>query len=185
VYNWLLATDCGTWVYILSCIFPVNAFRASAAKRSFLIPGCRMAATINACDDVREAMNGGHTANSRCDHRFCSLRGCACARREAVPERPHLSGLQRGERCPDLPGRETGAAGVATSCRPHGATGYLAAERRCAISPASGISIRTVCYPLAVRRRRSATRRGLSDRVLKPLHPSNSAGDGSLSVRQG
>jgi hypothetical protein len=50
-----------------------------------------------------------------------------------MPEQPHLSGLQRGERCPDLPGRETGAAGVATTCCPHGATGYLAAERRCAI----------------------------------------------------
>jgi hypothetical protein len=27
----------------------------------------------------------------------------------------------------------------------------------------------------------TATRRGLSNRVLKPLHPSNSAADGSLS----
>jgi hypothetical protein len=72
-------------------------------------------------------MNGGHTPDGRRDHRFTSLRGCACARREAVPERPHLSGLQRGERCPDLPGGEAGAA-AAISCRPHGATGYLAAE---------------------------------------------------------
>jgi hypothetical protein len=60
----------------------------------------RMAATINACDGAREAMNGGHTPDnrrdhhSRRDHRFGSLRGCACARREAVPERSHLSGLQ-------------------------------------------------------------------------------------------
>jgi len=64
-----------------------------------------------------------------------------------MPERPHLSGLQRGERCPDLPSRETRAAGAATSCRPYGATGYLAAKRRCAISTttrAFGILIRTV-----------------------------------------
>jgi hypothetical protein len=56
--------------------------------------------------------------------------------------------------------RETRAAGAATSCRPHGATGYLAAESRCAISttPASSISIRTVCYPVAVRRRHSRRR---------------------------
>jgi hypothetical protein len=32
-----------------------------------------MAATINACDGVREPMNGGHTPNSRRDHRFSSL----------------------------------------------------------------------------------------------------------------
>jgi hypothetical protein len=55
---------------------------------------CRMAATINACDGAREAINGRHTPDSRRDHRFGSLRGCVCARREAVPERPHLSGLQ-------------------------------------------------------------------------------------------
>ena len=43
--------------------------------------------------------------------------------------------------------RETRAAGAATSCRPYGATGCLAAKRRCAISTttrAFGISIRTV-----------------------------------------
>jgi hypothetical protein len=55
---------------------------------------CRMAATINACDGAGEAMDGGHTPHSRRDHRFGSLRDCACARREAVPERSHLSGLQ-------------------------------------------------------------------------------------------
>ena|SRR6266487_540556 len=33
---------------------------------------------------------------------------------------------------------------------------------------------------VTVGRLETATRRGLSDRVLKPLHPSNSAGDGSL-----
>ena len=56
-----------------------------------------------------------------------------------MPEWPHLSGLRRGERCPDLPDRQTRAAGAGTSC-------YLAAERRCTIStttPASGISVRT------------------------------------------
>ena len=54
----------------------------------------RMAATIDACDGAREAMHGGHTPDRRRAHRFGSLRGCACARSEAVPERPHLSSLQ-------------------------------------------------------------------------------------------
>ena len=36
---------------------------------------------------------------------------------------------------------------------------------------------------VTVGRLETATRRGLSDRVLKPLHPSNSAGDGSLRSR--
>jgi hypothetical protein len=59
-----------------------------------------------------------------------------------------------------------GQPALPTSGGPDGATGYLAAERRCAIAttaaPASGISIRTVCYPFAVRRRRSR-RRGRPD----------------------
>jgi hypothetical protein len=129
-------------------------------RRSLLSP-CRMAATICVRHGVMEAMDSGHSPVSRRDHRFGFLRGCACARREAVPERLHLSGLQRGEWCPDLPSRETTAAGAATRCRPHGATGYLAAGRWCASSTttrAPGISIRTVCYPLAVRRRHSPQR---------------------------
>jgi hypothetical protein len=37
---------------------------------------------------------------------------------------------------------------------------------------------------VTVGRLETATRRGLSDRVLKPLHPSNGAGDGSLRSRR-
>jgi hypothetical protein len=53
---------------------------------------------------------------------------------------------QSGNPAGKPPGTRT-AAGAAASCRPYRATGYLAAERRCAISTttrASGISIRTV-----------------------------------------
>ena len=77
-------------------------------------------------------------------HRFGSLCGCACARSEAVSGRPHLSGLQRGERYSDLPGRETGAARVAGSCGPS-AKEYLAAELRCC-----AIDTTTVPVSLAV-----------------------------------
>jgi hypothetical protein len=42
----------------------------------------------------QEEMNGGHTPDSHRDHRFGSLRGRARPRREAMPGRPHLSGLQ-------------------------------------------------------------------------------------------
>jgi hypothetical protein len=39
-------------------------------------------------------INGGYTPDSRRDHGFGSLCGRACARGEAMPGRPHLSGLQ-------------------------------------------------------------------------------------------
>ena len=93
---------------------------------------------------MREEMNGGHTPDSRRDHRFGSLRSCACARRETMPGWLHLSGLQRGERCSDLPGRETGGAGIAASCGPS-AKEYLATERRCANS--------TTAAPASIRER--------------------------------
>jgi hypothetical protein len=51
---------------------------------------------------------------------------------------------QSGNPAGKPPGTRT-AAGAAASCRPYRATGYLAAERRCAISTTtrtSGISIR-------------------------------------------
>jgi hypothetical protein len=112
----------------------------------------RMTATIDACDGAREAMHGGHTPDSRRAHRFGSLRGCACARSEAVPERSHLSDLHGAGRRQVMQGRETGAtAGAAPS---GGAAGYLAAERCCVVATSAaatpGLSPRPACHPLAV-----------------------------------
>ena len=52
-----------------------------------------MAATIDARDGVREAMNDGHPPDSRRGHEFNSCRGRVCARREAMPKRTHLPRL--------------------------------------------------------------------------------------------
>jgi hypothetical protein len=62
--------------------FPFPAMeKAYRARRE---RGCR----------CKGGVKGDYVPNSRRDYRFGFLCGRACARREAVPERPHLSGLQ-------------------------------------------------------------------------------------------
>ena len=54
------------------------------------------------------------------------------------------------------------------------------------VTDASSLHLMQSCARLkgvTVGRLETATRRGLSDRILEPLHPSDSAGDGSLRSR--
>jgi hypothetical protein len=68
--------------------FRLATFGSSLSQVAGLAKACRMSKV------EQEEMNGGHTPGSHRDHRFGSLRGRARARRQAMPGRPHLSGLQ-------------------------------------------------------------------------------------------